>query len=139
MYTCFLWGTLMVDTGPVVLKHPHAMIPMRSSSVRTRLHRAHQKQAHDSLVIAPPPAGDASQEHTKSYDVISGVSQTPKRWPTSQTQHWLKVPRQLRWHSPLWFLTVMSEAIIRATNHDGYQCPCVPSAFRQTMRPCGSR
>jgi hypothetical protein len=63
----------MVDTAPVVLRDSHAMTPMRSPSVRTRLHWAHQKQAHGSLVMAPPPAGDASQEHTKSYDVISGV------------------------------------------------------------------
>ena len=68
----------MVGTGPVVLKHSHAMIPMRSSSVRTRLHCGYRKQAQDSLVVAPPPADDASQEHTKSYDVISGMSQAPK-------------------------------------------------------------
>jgi hypothetical protein len=74
----FSIGTLMVGTGPVVLKRSHVTIPMRSSSARTRPHRAHRKQAHDSLVIARPPAGDASQEHTKSYDVISGVSQTQK-------------------------------------------------------------
>jgi len=70
----FSLGTLMVGTGPVVLKRSHAT-KLRAG---TCLHCPHQKQPHDLMVIAPPPAGDASQEHTKSYDVISGGSQTQK-------------------------------------------------------------